>query len=248
MLMTLWNQSTKKIITVYNSTIINRCQLCDESAPDGPLCLPCLADIPVLPAHCPCCALPQISSQLCGACLKTPPPFDRMVTGFYYQAPISGFIRGWKYKRQLHLLPWLVDQLLEPLEAYTFDCVIPVPNHWTRTLMRGRYPSLELAQRLSTALDTPLNLALRRTRPTKSQQGLNRQQRLRNLKQAFHIRHQRSGQKDATLFTIKGKDVLLVDDVVTTATTADLAARTLKSAGARSVTVACLARTPERHH
>jgi ComF family protein len=75
---------------------------------------------------------------------------------------------------------------------------------------------------------------LERTRATVSQIGLTRPQRLENLRGAFRVSH---------LSRVKGRDVLLVDDVMTTGTTAAECARVLRKAGATNVWVATVART-----
>ncbi|MFY0641019.1 MAG: ComF family protein [Bermanella sp.] len=112
-----------------------------------------------------------------------------------------------------------------------------MPYHWQKLIWRGHNPTGLLANRLSQSLDIPLWHGLTRTKATQSQQGLDKGQRQSNMRRAFSVRNSLAQQ-------IKGKNILLVDDVLTTGATCHAAALVLKKHGAKSVTLACLARTP----
>ncbi len=114
-----------------------------------------------------------------------------------------------------------------------FDLIVPTPLHWRRRWTRGYNQSMLLARELAPVLGLkPVN-ALRRTRATPTQAGLSRTARRANVAGAFVVR-------DASL--VRGRRVLLVDDVMTTGATLRACAAALKRAGAQSVSIAVLAR------
>jgi len=114
------------------------------------------------------------------------------------------------------------------------DLLTSVPLHWRRRLRRGFDQADLLGQRLSRFLQIPLSERnLRRIRATASQTGLSESKRRENVRGAFGVRRPDE---------VKGKRVLLVDDVMTTGATASECARTLISAGAKEVSVLVVAR------
>lgn len=123
------------------------------------------------------------------------------------------------------------------------DVIVPVPLHARRLRERGfnqafqlvrKWPVLAARQGLKWSADRIAPELLRRCRPTDSQTGLDRPQRRSNLERAIAL----SGNA-----RVHGLNVLLIDDVLTTGTTADQCAGVLLSAGARTVHVLTLART-----
>jgi ComF family protein len=116
-------------------------------------------------------------------------------------------------------------------EAPAPDGVVPVPLHRTRELERGYNQSRMLGKGVADALDCPLrDDLLARPRPTRSQTNLSREARWKNVRDAF------AADSDAA-----GGHWLLVDDVLTTGSTAVAAALTLNEAGADAVSLATLA-------
>ncbi len=114
------------------------------------------------------------------------------------------------------------------------DVIIPVPLHSTRLREREYNQSLLLAHRMSTYLDIPLNYSiLRRIRETPPQTSLTKHARLQNLRRSFAVK---------TPQLLKGKSILLVDDVYTTGTTVNECAKVLRKAEAKHVYVVTLAR------
>jgi ComF family protein len=114
-----------------------------------------------------------------------------------------------------------------------FDLIVPTPLHWRRRWTRGYNQAMLLARELAPTLGLkPVN-ALRRTRATSTQTGLSRTARRANVAGAFTV-------WDASL--VRGRRVLLVDDVMTTGATLRACAAALKRAGAQSVSIAVLAR------
>lgn len=132
-------------------------------------------------------------------------------------------------------LLWLSEQL--DLQVANVDVIAPVPCHWTRRLMQPHHAAETIARVLAERLEKPLQRSLlRKKRLTTDQSDLPAAQRRLNLKDAFAVPwHSRSP---------KGKTVLLVDDILTTGTTANECTRTLLHAGAKQVVVAVIAVVP----
>lgn len=228
-----------------------RCALC-EAAPPGlrsPFCETCRADLLVLAARfqessCPRCALPAGPfADLdggCSECRGKPLGFDAALALGRHDEPWRGLCLKLKSDRGAWLAPWLGDLLVEArrrefsaLQAAGAR-VAPVPQHWLRRLRRG----YNQAEALALALSRPLGLAngpaLRRIKPTHHLVGLGPKARAEAIRGAFVIRRG---------LNLRGRTVLLVDDVLTTGATLDEAARVLKRAGARRVVAAVLTRT-----
>lgn len=236
------------IQAVYNWLNNNQdqCLLClasDKPIQQG-LCDPCRSDLPWLGSRCRQCALPLPGDDLlCGQCQQHPPAFSQVVCPLLYRFPVDSLIPAFKYHGQLGYGRLLMNLLAEHVRYHYEehhqslpDALIPMPLHSGRQAARGYNQALELARPLARLLDRELLGAhLQRTRSTQPQQGLNARERRRNLRGAFRCNHPDQ---------VTGKHLALVDDVLTTGTTADEASRTLLQAGALSVSVWCVARTP----
>jgi ComF family protein len=237
MLLKFIEQSTTLATEVYKRLFINHCVFCLEPNKET-ICLDCLQALPLLTTQCPCCAEPNVHGQLCGHCLKHPPAFDVVFCPYILMEPISIVITQFKRhaaQKNIHLL---IHSLSTLLDDHHFDYIIPLPYHWHRLIRRGHNPVRTICKQLARETNFPLMDGLKRIRSQHSQKGLNRRQRLSNLSRAFVVRPHLS----QSIFA--GKNLLLVDDVLTTGATCNSAALTLKKAGAKSVCVACLARTP----
>ncbi len=209
------------------------CLLCGADSPDDLLCNDCSADLPALPlARCPLCADQTTHGERCGACLKDPPHFDQAIAAFAYDFPLDRIVHALKYGHQLAVADWCARQLVTRLDTGGLDCVVPLPLHPERLCARGFNQSGEIAKVLASASGLPVRQdSLLRTRATATQAELLHKERRRNVGGAFECRTDFSG-----------KRLLLVDDVMTTAATANECARVLKLHGARAVTVAVVAR------
>ncbi len=232
-------QSTFIIRRVYNSIFIDQCVFCLSTDPDN-ICTTCQAALPRLGLHCPQCAQPNHHGHVCGECLQHPPAFDRVICPFMLQGAVASLIQKLKRKNKVLGLECLESNLSELLQRYEFDAIVAVPYHWRKLLWRGHHPTGQLTRALSKTLHTPQWQGLLRTKATQSQQGLDKTARQSNVRRAFTCSPHFAQQ-------IKGKNLLLVDDVLTTGATSHAAALVLKKHGAKSVTLACLARTPLEH-
>ncbi|SDS86904.1 comF family protein [Halopseudomonas xinjiangensis] len=220
-----------------------RCMLCLASADTGrELCHACHLDLPWLGPHCRVCALPLPNEgQLCGQCQTSPPGFARVIAPFRYAFPLDSLIPAFKYHQQFAFGRLMAELLAEAIaaeydDAGPVECLVPLPLHHRRQARRGFNQATELARPIAGALGLPLlPKALQRVKASESQLGLAAADRRRNLHDAFRC-------PAAPL--IEGRHVALLDDVVTTGATVRAASRTLLEAGAREVSVWCVARTP----
>mgnify|MGYP000846253587 CR=1 FL=1 len=208
------------------------------------LCRECEADLPFNHSACQRCALPlqtlPVSSSVfgfqCGKCLASPPDYTHCIAPLRYEFPVDTLINSFKHRGQFSRGSILAELLLRNIKAQEAlpDLIAPVPLHWRRQFVRGFNQAYWLARYIGTRLSIPVDSRLlSRHKHTASQQGLSRKQRLNNLKDAFRLNHD-----------IEGKNIALIDDVVTTGSTMSELSRLLRKAGAHHVEIWCLARTP----
>ena len=219
---------------LFNRIVPPACLLCGARSTRS-LCPGCLADLPWhRQPQCPQCALPTPDDQLCGACLKHPPAFGRTHAALAYAFPLDRMIPRLKYHGQLAIAPVLGECLAEAAaDAPRPDRLVPMPLHPERIRERGFNHATEIARVLARQLGLPLDLdSCRRIRDTPPQMGLKHDARRRNVRGAFDC----SGD-------VQGQRIALVDDVMTTGTSLDELAATLKRAGAREVSCWVVART-----
>lgn len=194
-----------------------------------PFCAGCEAG---LERHRPGCALCGLSGahDPCDACAVTPPPFDGVHAVWSYGGPIADVVHRFKYRDHPELARPL-GRAMAALELPSADLVVPVPLHASRRRERTFDQAFHLAREIGQARGWVVDRALIRTRATARQVGQDKDARLSNVSDAFEVR-----------IDVKGRSVLLVDDVVTTGATAGECASVLKKAGASRVAVACVAR------
>ncbi|MEO8937710.1 MAG: ComF family protein [Burkholderiaceae bacterium] len=221
------------------------CQLC--GAPGTLLCDACRLDAT---AHaigaCERCAIPVppgIGIRVCGRCLRRKPAFDRTLAAALYEAPFDQLVRGLKYGATLAYAPLFAELLAARLAALEtddrprIDVIVPVPLSRERTSTRGFNQSLEIGRALARILGKPLDASsVLRVHDTRPQATLPLAARRRNMRGAFAV-------IDARRARFSGAHVAVVDDVMTTGSTVDELARTLKRAGTESVVNLVVART-----
>ena len=170
--------------------------------------------------------------------MADPPVFARARAVARYDDTARELVHRLKYGDRIELGLALARMMVlagQELIAET-DVIAPVPLHRFRLWSRRFNQSAALAQEISRLSGKPLSLqGVARVRSTKPQVGLSRDQRRLNLQGAF-----RPGPN--ALSEIEGRRVLLVDDVLTTGSTANASARALMKAGAASVDVLTFAR------
>ncbi len=215
-----------------------RCVLCGQSSGPVCICAGCRTDLPWHGPHCLRCGLPLGSARdtICGACIQKPPPFTRTVCPLLYEFPANRLVQAFKFKRQFaagRVLSHLLCEYVALQEVVLPDMLIPVPLHNLRMLKRGFNQAYEMAAYAGGVLHIPLlATALRRRRNTPAQSGLSRKQRRKNLQGAFYWHG----------CVRPARHVVLVDDVMTTASTLTECARVLKKAGAKRIDVWVAAR------
>ena len=182
----------------------------------------------------------------CAACQDQRPHFAKAIAYGAYDGSLRDLVHLLKYDRVEPAAGKLGAMLCEAIAKLNLGIepflVVPVPLHVSKRHERGFNQAEMIARKaLRCAHFNNLELGtgiLERTRPTASQIGLTRPQRAENMRGAFRVTH---------LSRVKGRDILLVDDVLTTGTTASECARVLLKAGARKVLVATVARTLKQH-
>jgi len=171
--------------------------------------------------------------------LREHPPFSRARAAFRYDEHSRALILKLKFQDETNLAPtlgrWLKNAGQELIKSS--DIIVPVPLHYRRLVWRRYNQAALLAFHIHKLSNIPLCMeGLKRTRPTTPQSGLSRVERQKNVKRAFALHPKYA-------VDIKGKTVLLVDDVMTTGSTLHACTKALLKAGAASVNVLTLART-----
>jgi ComF family protein len=232
------------------------CRICGEPLTNIsrlPVCRECLSAIlPLEDGLCTVCserifspyALSSAEGPRCGLCRRMEPLFARAVAYGSYEGGLRELIHLLKYggvRPAANVLGRMLAEAIAKLgpELSGEILLIPVPLHRAKLRQRG-FNQAELAARAAfkcSAYRDRLRLAtgiLMRKRETASQIGLTRHQRRENLRGAFEVKHAEA---------IKGREILLVDDVYTTGSTVSECSRVLRRAGAAKVWVATVART-----
>lgn len=212
------------------------CELCGAPAGRAGICAGCRADLPWIGPACRLCARPLAVAGCCDACRRQPPPWSRAVAPLAWRFPVDALVSRFKYGGALHLGAML-GRLLAASHAAgcpgaRADGLVPVPLHPGRLAERGFNQAQELARPVAAALRVPvLADACARVIATPPQAGLSARQRCRNLEDAF-----------AASGAVAGRRLVILDDVLTTGSTAQALSRALLQAGAAGTEVWTVAR------
>ena len=196
------------------------------------LCGKCYDELTFIPEqHCDKCGYPTLEGG-CSNCAENSWVFTKAVSVFFYDKAAKSMVHGLKYTGFTRIADWFANQMFKVIgsEAYLqeIDLVTAVPLHPVRQRERGFNQGELIAIALAEQLGKPYTgKALRRNYNTESQTLLNSAARRRNLAGAFS-----SGK-----FNPAGKSLLLIDDVFTTGSTVNEAAKVLLKAGAQQVYV-----------
>lgn len=218
----------------------SRCAVCG-AWPAQPVCTACIRRFARPVARCVHCALPVPAGvAACGACLGDATRLDACYAAVPYAYPWSGLVARFKFQSEpgwaatfgelVRGAPGVAD------EVAGADFILPMPLSATRLAGRGFNQALQLARALAgRGADASLLLRLRETA---SQATLDRAGRRANVRGAFGVEPLRQGE-------LRGKRVLLVDDVMTSGASLQAAAAALREAGTARVAAVVLARTDE---
>lgn len=218
-----------------------RCLTCRTGVEaQGSLCVTCWSGLNFIAGPgCAACGLPfahEIGPEaLCAACIRRRPSFDRARAALVYDDASRGLILGFKHGDRTEAAPalarWLARAGAELVDAA--DLIAPVPLHRSRLLSRRYNQAALIANVLGGDRSVPD--LLERKRRTPSQGGLNARERRLNVRGAFILRPRYQER-------VRGKRILLIDDVHTTGATLEACARALKRAGCVAVDTLCVAR------
>lgn len=213
------------------------CVLCGGPGHGGrDLCRACARDLPWLPAGCRCCARPLAPpAQVCGDCLRHPPPFQCTLAPLRYHTPVDRLVQRLKFHGRLHyarLLGELIaDRVQISAQGPMPEVLVPVPLHPARQRQRGFNQATELARPVARRFGIPVAWSgCQRQRATDSQSLLDRRARRTNLRDAFAVQR------------CPARYVAVIDDVVTTGSTVRALAQALRRSGVERVDVWCAAR------
>jgi competence protein ComFC len=210
---------------------------------DGFVCPDCWAKIKKnTPPFCRRCGRQlqgnALAKNICASCVRSSPHFDRAFSPCSYEGITKELIHEFKYKKKDYLGYTLNRLLIEFIREYNIpmdmmERIIPVPLHKTRMREREFNQAQVLAAYIAGEFKIKmLENSLIRHRYTKTQTDLEGPERLLNVRDSFLVKEDGA---------IQGKNILLVDDVLTTGATSSEAASALKQAGANIVFVATLA-------
>ncbi len=210
---------------------------------EEPVCTKCKGEIKKnLPPFCLCCGrhLEKNSpyKSICTGCVKKRVHFDRCFSPCSYEGVIKKLIHEFKYKKATNLSGVLSEIMINFIKEYRLpvkdlDLIIPVPLHKARLREREFNQAKELSLPIAKEFKKEmLESALLRSLNTKTQTGLDNKERISNVAGSFKVKED---------LQLKDKNILLVDDVLTTGSTASEAALALKNSGALTVFVLTLA-------
>jgi ComF family protein len=226
-----------------------KCHVCldfldDEERKSPDICDNCYSAFPLL-THpiCSICGVPFASKveedHQCERCIRTRPFYDELRSPYLYQDTIMEAIHRLKYSGKSYLARSMGRLLADFLKDWRGDIdsmiMMPVPLHKKKLRQRGFNQSVLLVKEIIRLIDIKADyFTLRRIRYTETQTGLTLEERRKNVKGAFEV----TGKAN-----LKGKSVIMVDDVATTGNTINECARMLKKAGCERVLGLTLART-----
>ena len=220
------------------------CHVCAAWQRDA-LCSTCRARFRPTGHRCRCCAATLTGlDAVCTACARRPPAFDHTLAALDYAYPWDGLVTRFKFGGACELAVPLAQRMAEALRLAAAqpdfvlpEVLLPVPLSDRRQRERGYNQAWELARRVGPALRVATQARwVERVLDTPHQTGLDREARLHNLRGAFAV-------TAAGRTGLPGCSVAILDDVMTTGSTAQELAATLRRAGALHVQVWVLART-----
>ena len=222
-----------------------RCPVCDDIViPKGKLVCGSCKNI-LIPLQEPLCykcgrQIISNSSEYCDTCVSYNFSFDKAFSLWPYNSTVKTSLSNFKYKGRREFAEYYADKLYEDFHTallkLNISAVVPVPIHPERLKNRGYNQAELIAEILAKKLDLPIVTDyLIRSKNTLAQKNLDPVSRRKNLREAFRINH------NSKFYEIQLKNILLIDDIYTTGSTADACSAVLKEAGTEKVYVLCAA-------
>ena len=223
----------------------NRCPICNKiNYEENGICQECWKKVTMLrkPA-CEICFYPfqndEFEGTFCPSCIKKRPKYKKARSVFAYDNLIKNVIANFKYKDSTSNAKFFSDLMVKSCKDIIkdVDIIIPVPMHPKRLRKRKFNQASILAKGIAKKTTKKLiHEVLKRKVNTRPQVGLVAKERLKNVKGAFFINKR-------YLKEIRGKNILLVDDVMTTGATLENCAKVLLENKVKNVYVSTIART-----
>jgi ComF family protein len=219
------------------------CPSCRGLVASNGLCAECWSKLSfIAPPYCPRLGIPFVYDPgpgiLSMQAIADPPAFQRARAAVRFEEVARTLVHAFKYGDRLDLAPMLGRWMARAGRELTADAdaLVPVPLHWRRLWSRRFNQSAALAKEVSAASGVPVaHEVLNRVKATAQQVGLSRTQRAENVQGAFRVPAAERG-------AVKGRRVILIDDVLTSGATLDACARALLRAGATQVDALVFAR------
>ena len=202
------------------------CDLCGIETFNTNICPDCLKSITFNNnTRCPVCGRKYVVDAICTECKANPPLYKKAVSPLVYEnggtALLNKFKDGGGY-----LSEYFAELLKEQVAALPkFDFITFIPMTKEAQKKRGYNQAELLAKRLSEKIGVPVICALEKINKTEEQKNLSREERAKNLNGSFRLLDK----------SVKGKTLLLVDDILTTGATADAACKVLLRGGVTAV-------------
>ena len=216
------------------------CSLCGEPIHDRidyGICPACRIKLPYIEDPvCPRCGEPTDHDTLCSDCRTTDHAFIQSRSLLRYEGAGKKLVTNLKFRFHPSLARLLAEMLYSRVLSqlsWNYDLVVPVPLHWRGLKERGYNQSGLLARAVGNLTNRPVVDVLRKRHTAAAQHHLGRAGRWAALAHCYHCSSPQS---------VRGKSILLVDDVYTTGATAHFCTEALLSAGATSVHVVTIAR------
>lgn len=208
--------------------------------PGSRWCANCQTSVKILNCIlCDVCGLPQAKPGICPACLVDRPRFHALRAWAVFENPVQSALHKLKYRRDMSMGDALAAEMLPFVQnlGWQIDLVVPVPLGKQRRRERGYNQVAMIAKPLAMGLGWEYSSkALTRRKETRTQVGLNREERHRNVADAFEAQ-----------VGVTGKTVLIMDDVSTTGSTLSSGAEALFKSGAKDVYALTVARALPHH-
>ena len=196
----------------------------------GPVCQQCGDQFPALEA--------SDAAFICSHCADHKWYFDWARSGYRTDGQVREAVIGFKYLDQYYqrkrLVAWLTETYDAHAQSSKWDALVPVPLYHRRRRERGFNQACEMARGLSVSRKIPVLDCLYRYRETVSQTKLERKARWENMSGAFRLKRG---------FDVRGRNLLIIDDVFTTGATVNACAQVLAEAGAGRQAVLTVARS-----